>query len=174
MSKGSTLPPLWFSPCLSHRRAPCEHSLSTTSVDAHLEDLWTEKKRFASAMKHCNPFRQPEGRGSEQLTKYLDTMARFHQYSFLQLHADLRPKARCLECRRLWEMEGVQSIRSKRGEGIAILAPLVRKKKDESGSNATDSSKSSSDEKVLFGGFGLCMSLTSLKPKVRIFLNSLP
>jgi hypothetical protein len=40
----------------------------------------------------------------------------------------------------------------RKGEkGIAILAPLVRKKKDESGSNATDSSKSSSDEKVLFG-----------------------
>lgn len=88
---------------------------------------------------------------SEQLTKYLDTMARFHQYSFsnCMLIFAQRPDASNVAGFGKWK-EFNRFVR-KGEKGIAILAPLVRKTKDESGSNATDSSKSSSDEKVLFG-----------------------
>jgi hypothetical protein len=88
---------------------------------------------------------------SEQLTKYLDTMARFHQYSFSNCMLIFAQKPDASNVAGFGKWKEFNRFVRKGEKGIAILAPLVRKKKDESGSNATDSSKSSSDEKVLFG-----------------------
>jgi hypothetical protein len=88
---------------------------------------------------------------SEQLTKYLDTMARFHQYSFSNCMLIFAQKPDASNVAGFGKWKEFNRFVRKGEKGIAILAPLVRKKKDESGSDATDSSKSSSDEKVLFG-----------------------
>lgn len=88
---------------------------------------------------------------SEQLTKYLDTMARFHQYSFGNCMLIFAQKPDATHVAGFGKWKEFNRFVRKGEKGIAILAPLVRKKKDESDGNASDSPKSASDEKVLFG-----------------------
>lgn len=75
---------------------------------------------------------------SESLVAYLDVMARFHDYSFRNclLIAKQRPTATQVAGYRQWPKLG-RHVR-KGEKGIAILAPLVYKRKDEE--------RSSSDE----------------------------
>ncbi|QDV73206.1 ArdC-like ssDNA-binding domain-containing protein [Botrimarina mediterranea] len=70
---------------------------------------------------------------SEELTRYLNTMSRFHHYSFgnCLLIARQRPTATRVAGFQAWKKLG-RSV--KKGEkGICILAPMVGKKEDEEG-----------------------------------------
>lgn len=69
---------------------------------------------------------------SEQLVAYLETMGRFHRYSFgnCMLIAKQRPTATQVAGFGAWKKLG-RTV--KKGEkGICILAPMIRKKKEES------------------------------------------
>ncbi|XZE20338.1 ArdC-like ssDNA-binding domain-containing protein [Pirellulaceae bacterium SH449] len=88
---------------------------------------------------------------SEQLTKYLDTMVRFHQYSFCNCMLIYSQKPDATHVAGFGKWKELNRFVRKGEKGIAILAPLVRKKKDELGERTPESSGAASDEKVLFG-----------------------
>ncbi len=80
---------------------------------------------------------------SETLLKYLDMVAKFHHYSFgnCMMIARQNPDATYVAGFRRWQQLGRQV---KQGEkGIAILAPLVSRKKDDA--------KGDEGEKTVFG-----------------------
>ena len=95
---------------------------------------------------------------SETLIQYLDLVGRFHQYSFgnCMLICLQRPDATMVAGFNRWK--DLHRWVKKGEKGIAILAPLIRKRKsDESqttpahrGSN-TDDSKKNNNDKVLIG-----------------------
>lgn len=70
---------------------------------------------------------------SEELSKYLDTMSRFHNYSFgnCLLIARQRPTATRVAGFHAWKKLG-RSV-NKGEKGICILAPMVGKKEDDEG-----------------------------------------
>ena len=76
---------------------------------------------------------------SETLTRYLDVLARFHRYSFgnVMLISSQKPDATRVAGFHTWKTLGRWV---KKGEqGIAILAPMVgRKRRDDSGSPTVD------------------------------------
>lgn len=88
---------------------------------------------------------------SDKLLEYLATMARFHQYSFgnCMLIQMQKPDATFVAGFNRWK--DLNRFVRKGEKGIAILAPLIGKRKN---SEAKDSSKESDgeeDSKVLFG-----------------------
>lgn len=82
---------------------------------------------------------------SDRLQQYLDVMARFPRYSFnnCMLIALQFPSAQLIQGFHAWRKMG-RAV--KKGEkGIAIIAPMVRKKKDQDGRSDEDG------EKAIFG-----------------------
>jgi antirestriction protein ArdC len=74
---------------------------------------------------------------SEGWTRYLETRAKFHRYSFgnVALIASQRPNATMVAGYRKWQEMGRQVRRGERG--IAIFAPMVRKVETDGGDEET-------------------------------------
>lgn len=87
---------------------------------------------------------------SDTLTRYLDALARFHHYSFgnVMLIACQRPNATRVAGFHTWKSLGRWV---KKGEqGIAILAPMVGRKRREDSDSAT-ADKNDGNVRQLFG-----------------------